>query len=401
MIACVHIPYFAALVMRRLNPTLATLPFIIGEPPEEPERVYAVSPELVDVGIKLGMSIRQARTLYPQARLIPTQPDQYQHVYNELLAALVNFTPLIEPEQLGEVATLYLDLGKLTTHAPVELVKELGSTVRERTGLALALGLANGKFPAQVAATSVTPNRASIVTPGREAIFLAPRPITLLPLEAEFAYRFHLLGLRTLGQLAALPTGAVIVQFGAYGRWLHQLAKGHDNRPVQRHYPPLVEQVRHPFDDPVPDRTILDAVCLALAVELAHRLQAGGRVGRELRLTLHLENGTEWTKQRFLRQPTGQAERLAQSLGFLLDQVTISCGVVAITVSLTDLSPITGQQLDLFAGGGGVEQERRLSDTFSNLIRRYGRNCFYQASLSNPLAYLPEARFQLRPVEEI
>jgi hypothetical protein len=27
MIACVHIPYFAALIMRRLNPTLATLPF--------------------------------------------------------------------------------------------------------------------------------------------------------------------------------------------------------------------------------------------------------------------------------------------------------------------------------------------------------------------------------------
>jgi DNA polymerase IV len=180
----------------------------------------------------------QARTLCPHARLIPTQPDQYQHVYHELLAVLVNFTPLIEPEQLGEVATLYLDLGQLTTHAPVELVKELGSTVRERTGLALGLGLANGKFPAQVAATSVTPNRASIVRPGREAIFLAPRPITLLPLEAEFTYRFHLLGLRTLGQLAALPTGAVIVQFGAYGRWLHQLAKGHDNRPVQRHYPP-------------------------------------------------------------------------------------------------------------------------------------------------------------------
>lgn len=399
MIASLYIPYFAAHLMRRLNPPLATLPFVVGEPPQALERVYAVSPEAADAGIKPGMSLRQAKTLCPQVRLIPHQPDPYQSFYNELLATLVNFTSLIEPDQLGAVVSLYLDLGRLPISKPVEFVKELGQTVRERTGLTPALGLAKGKFPAHVAATSVRPNRASIVSPGREAVFLAPRSITLLPLDPELAYRFHLLGLRTLGQLAALPTGAVLTQFGVHGRWLHQLAKGYDDRLVKPHRPLTVEYVSRQFDDVIGNRLILEAQCQAMATELAHRLQANGQVGRELRLTLHLENGSEWIKLRLLRQATGNAERLGESLKLLLDQVRISCGVVRITVRLGELSQVSGQQLDLFSFGG--EQERRLDEVLPNLVARYGDNRFYQATVTSPLAFLPESRFHLYPVKSL
>lgn len=399
MIASVYIPYFAVHIIRRLNPLLATLPFVVGEPPQAPERVYAVSPEAAEAGIKPGMSLRQAKTLCPQVRLIPHQPDQYQNFYNELLATLVNFTALIEPDQLGAVASLYLDLGRLPFTKPVEFVKELGQTVRERTGLAPAVGLAKGKFPAHVAATSVKPNRASIVSPGQEAVFLAPRSISLLPLEPELAYRFHLLGLRTLGQLAALPSGAVLTQFGVHGRWLHQLARGYDDRPVKPHRPPTVEQITHQFDDAISNRLILEAQCQDMATELTHRLQANGLVGRELRLTLHLENGADWTKLRLLRQTTGKAERLGESLRLLLDQARISCGVVGISVKLGELSQVSGQQLDLFTFGG--EQERRLDEVLPNLAARYGDNRFYQATVTSPLAYLPESRFHLYPVKRL
>jgi nucleotidyltransferase/DNA polymerase involved in DNA repair len=399
MIASLYIPYFAAHIMRRLNSLPATLPFVVGEPSQAPEGVYAVSPEAAEAGIKPGMSWRQAKTLCPQVRLVPHQPDQYQSFYNELLAALVNFTASIEAEQLGVAASLYLDLGRLSVNKPVELVRELGQAVRERMGLAPAVGLAKGKFPAHVAATSVKPNRASIVSPGREAVFLAPRSITLLPLSPELAYRFHLLGLRTLGQLAALPTGAVLAQFGVQGRWLHKLAKGYDDRPVKPHHPSTLEQITRQFDDAISNRLILEAQCQAMATELTHRLQANGQVGRELRLTLHLENGPEWTKLRLLRQATGNAERLGESLRLLLDQARISCGVVGITVKLGELSQVSGQQLDLFTFGG--EQERRLDKVLPNLAARYGDNRFYQAAVISPLAYLPESRFQLYPVKRL
>lgn len=399
MIAAVNIPYFAVGILRQGNPLLATLPFIIGEPPQAPERVYAVSPEAVKIGIRPGMPVRQAQVLCPRIHLVPNQPHHYQNGYTELLAALDQFSAVIEPEQIGASARFYLDLGVLPLKKPVELVKALGQAIRGKSGLAPAVGLAKGKFPAHVAASSVKPNRASIVSPGQEAIFLAPRAVTLLPLDQELAYRFHLLGLRTLGQLAALPAGAMLAQFGVQGRWLHQLARGYDDRPVKPQPLPTTEQITRRFDDAIGNRLILNAQCQILAAELAQRLQIQRQAGRELRLTLRLENETTWTRVRLLRQPTGQAGRLSESLTLLLDQARISCGVVGIAISLSELSPMSGEQLELFTLGG--EQERRLGEVLPHLAARYGEQRFYQALITSPLASLPEARFQLQPTRKL
>ncbi len=194
MIACVTIPDFAVTLARRVDPTLATRPLLVGVPPETPERVYAVSSEVVEAGIRPGMLLRQAQLLYPEAYIIPAQPGQEQAAFDQLLTVLANFTNLIELDSTGQIARGYLDLGYLSGATSVKLVKDLGRTIREQTGLAPALGLASGKFPAQVAAISVSPNRASVIASGREAIFLAPRPIGLLPLDETLAYRVRLLG---------------------------------------------------------------------------------------------------------------------------------------------------------------------------------------------------------------
>lgn len=399
MIAAVNIPHFATQIIGRLNPALAARPFVVGEPPHAPERVYAASPEAAEAGIKPGMAVRQAQVLCPHVRLVPNQPDHYQRCYTELLAALDQFSAAVEPEPIGARARFYLDLGTLSLKRPVEVVKALGQAIREKSGLAPAVGLAKGKFPAYVAASSVKPNRASIVSPGQEALFLAPRAVMLLPLDKELAYRFHLLGLRTLGQLAALPAGAMLAQFGVQGRWLHQLARGIDDRPVKPRRLIITEQITRRFGDAIGNRLVLAAQCQRLAAELAQRLQVQQQAGRELRLTLHLENETTWSRVRLLRQATGQAKPLTESLILLLDQARISCGVVGITVSLGELSPLNGEQLELFIFGG--EQERRLGEVLPQLVARYGEHRFYQALVTSPLATLPEARFQLQPTQKL
>lgn len=396
MIACVLVPHFAAAVERRADPALAGVPLLIGEPPERPERVLAASPEAVTAGVRPGMALWQARLLSPQARLLPARPDRYAGAYRELLDVLADFSARIEPAGIGPAASSYLELGHLGGKDRVELAGQLGRTVREQTRLAPALGLASGKFPPHVAAVSVRPNKAIIIAPGREATFLAPRPISLLPLDEELARRFSYLGLRTLGQLAALPAGAVLVQFGRYGRWLHQLARGQDDRPLSPHRPPLEEQASRRLDGPVVDRLALDRLLGELATELATRLQTGGRVGRELALSLHLENGADWAGQHVLRQATANPERLALALVSLLERARVESGVLGVTASLASLAPAVGQQLDLFSHGGG--QEGRLRALLPDLLARYGPGRLYTPALTNPAAYLLERRFQLQPL---
>jgi nucleotidyltransferase/DNA polymerase involved in DNA repair len=314
---------------------------------------------------------------------------------------------------------IYLDLRDLDWPAAIATVQRIGQVVREQLRLSPAIGLARGKFTARVAAAVAEPGEALLIAPGHEAAFLAPFPVDLLPMDEETARRLRLLGIRTLGQLAALPAGAVLTQLGKEGRLLHRLAQGRDpavspvpgrcgtnrDRPVRPCRPTAVERVARPFDDPVANGTILEAVIRSMAQELATRLRARGYMGRTLTLILHLEDGTTCEERLVLRRPTAGAEHIAQTLCDLLARIRVPCGVVELEVTLTDLVPTTGQQLDLPLTGSGygfvhqTGQEHRLREVLQDLVARYGADRFYRISLTDREARLPERRFRLLTAE--
>jgi hypothetical protein len=247
-----------------------------------------------------------------------------------------------------------------------------------------------------MAASSIGLKRALLIAPGQESGFLAPIPVSALPLDPELARRFHLLGLRALGQLATLPAGAVLTQFGSYGQWLQRLAQGRDDRPVLPYQAQPTEQITRQLDGPVADQLILTALAQAIAGELAQRLVTRGYVSQGLTLILHLEDDTQWQKQINLRQATNCPRLLARHLAALIESVRISQGVVALTVKLTGLSPASPKQFDLFINPTLSRQEQNFEALLPGFLARYGADCFYDLALTNPLAYLPEQRFQLR-----
>src|SRR3989442_14629481 len=94
------------------------------------------------------------------------------------------------------------------------------------------VGWGKGKFVAWVAAPRAKPGGAFIVPPGEEGKFLAAQPVAVLPLDPDAHRRLRQLGLRTLGQLAALPEEAIVSQFGRAGRRWWRLAAGATADPV-------------------------------------------------------------------------------------------------------------------------------------------------------------------------
>src|SRR5204862_486790 len=91
---------------------------------------------------------------------------------------------------------------------------------------AIRVGWGLGKFVSWVAASRAKPGGAVIVRPGEEGRFLSSQPLAVLSLDPDTYRRLRQLGLATLGQLAALPQEAVVLQFGAAGRRIWRLAAG-------------------------------------------------------------------------------------------------------------------------------------------------------------------------------
>jgi nucleotidyltransferase/DNA polymerase involved in DNA repair len=335
--------------------------------------------------------------LCPQAHLRPAHLAQYQQTLNDLAALLATVTAKVETEAGYQAATLYADLTALNRTEQFEFAGHINQTLQQQHQLTPAVGLAGGKFPAYVAAGSIGVNRVLCLTPGQEGSFLAPLEATCLPLEAELARRFELFGLRTVGQFAALPVGAVQAQFGPTGRWLHQLARGYDERPVQAHQVPRVEKITRHLDDPVEDRAVLVRLAQTMIQELATRLATQGQGALTLAFTLHLADAV-WQDRLALRQPTADPARLTRQFTTLIERARITSGVVAITLQLNDLVTLKPEQLGLFAAAYPTEQLRRFGELLPRLVSRYGPDCFFEPVLTSPHATLPERRFQFRRV---
>ena len=398
MIACLLFPYFAAALAQRDDPSLAHTPLIIGGQPWEQKTVYAVSREAARMGVKPGSSLQQAQAICPAARFIPHAQQRDQRVFEQILDCLAAFTPFVEQDEglwqtTERSAGCYLDLRKLSQSEALDKAQHIVQAVKEHFKLALVIGLAGNKFSARVAAASARQNRALLVSPGQEAAFLEPFPVTLLPLDDETVRQLSLLGIYTLGQFAALPAGAVLARFGKTGQLGHQLARGQDSRPVLTYQPRDIEQVARSFDSPVTNRTLLEAVLLKMVQTLAKRLGDRDRMGRELTLLVHLENRTLHEKGLVLRQPTAHPDRLAGALNLLLKEIAPSCGIVGLEITLGALTPLVAEQLSLFVDP--ADQKTQFQDALKNLAALYGDNCFYWTAL-NPAARLPERRFQQR-----
>lgn len=344
--------------------------------------------------LKRGIPLRQAEALCPEAAFISPSEMRYNQTFEELLGILEGFTHLVEPDGLGCV---YLDMGNLRQGQATEVIQYMGQAVREGVHLAAAIGLAGGKFTARVAASCLDAGRTVIIAPESEREFLQDFPVELLPAGEDVIWRLKLLGINTLGQLAALPASAVLTQFGKEGRHLRRLALGRDTRRVIPRRKKEVESSQRAFDHPVDNLSVLEAVTREMAEELVTRLQVSHHMCRELRVVIQFEDGTVRGESTILSQPTFSREKITLNLSQLLKRIDYPGRVASLEIVLGDMIPETGKQLDLFVNR--VEQEARLRRMMRDLVAQYSPDCFYRASLIDRQARLPERRFILLEVD--
>ncbi|MBX3057892.1 MAG: hypothetical protein KF770_15610 [Anaerolineae bacterium] len=406
MIACLAIPYFAAAVERRANDALTPQPLAIGGQPWEARPVYAFSQEVARQGVNAGMSLRLVQVLSPESQFLPAHKPEYGRVSAEVIDVLSDFSPDIEPQELWHSfadSTLHftahgrtlparycLDLDGLPLKEAIHFMQTMGQQLRSQTSFAPTIGLSADKFTAQVAATVSRPNHLLPVEPENHASFLASRPLAFLPLDKETNRRLHLMGIRTLGQLAALLLPALQEQFGSSITHPFQLAQG----PIQPQPAAQEETIRQVFDDPIDNLQVLTAVLTGIVNELTHRLHTAMSAGHTVQLTLEMADGRTCQQTVTLRQPTADPLHILTACQTVIAALNLTSGIMAVTLTLPDLTPATAQQLSLFPGTAIAS---RLQQTAHNLEARYQDGRFYQPILTETQHPLPERRFQLRP----
>jgi DNA polymerase-4 len=387
---CLWAPHLPVQVALADHPELADQPLVIVGRPWDDDQVLDGSAPARAAGVAAGQRLAAAQSRCPQAVVHRADEDVYATLQNALRTVLRDLTPRVETVKLG------LLLADVTHHhalrdneaphrAYTHLARRIHRAAQDATALDVRVGVAPQRFTAEQATRATHPHGWAVVLPGEARGFLAPLPLTTLPADAEMLRRLHILGIRTLGDLARLPRRAVIHQFDARAGFLHDLACGKDPRPVHPDAPPLHLTRTHTWEPPVRRRGPLDAQVARLLQGLAVKLQRTGYQVQGLRISLAIEAGQPLTETCAVEPPTADGERLTRRALTLLARMRPAAGITALTLTLYPLRPayLGATQLALFQAPR-TTRRRQLQETLRRLRQRFGELIIQVAALVAP-----------------
>lgn len=355
--------------------------------------VLAASEEARASGVRPGVTVRQAEALCPGAVVVQPEPVAATRLADRLAAALYELAPAVEVRLDGRI---WLELGGLPSAAGA--VREARRRLRELTGADPRLGLAPGPFTAELAAARARPGRLVWVEDARA--FLAPLPVGELRLSEEQLGRLSLLGLRTLGHLAAIGPRQLESQLGRAGRTAVLAALGAEPVPIRPWRPLAATAARCQLEPPVEDREALLFVARRLAGDLAVELGARGAGARKMRVRLGVEPpGRPEVREAVVRHPLSSAVELFGLVATWLREwkpaMGEAVGVTEIEIEVPETEAAAGRQLGLWTGGDGSAEE--VDAALERLQERHGAEMALRAQPVLPASPIPEQRYALEP----
>jgi protein ImuB len=361
-------------------------------------RVVARSLVAAASGVRIGQRRREAQARCPHVRLVAHEPLADARAFARVAEAVATIVPRLEISRPGLLTfaargpSRYFGGDQAMAQRVTDLVndtlmhagQQVAGQVAGQNAGRVGVGIADGRFAAGVAARHASRHgHPHVVAPGDSPAFLAPLALRWLNDVGDVAPdQVHLLarlGLRSLGDLAALPEPDVLARFGWQGAAARRMASGADDRPAGTEDPPPGLTVDHHFETPVQH---LDAVVFAgrhLVEQLVGSLAAQGRVCTQFVATAETEYGERC--ERIWSLSTGFAvatmvERIRWQLdGWARGQVDdadngpASSGVVHLRLEPTEVRADDGVQLGLWGGRTQADEwARRAATRLAGLV---------------------------------
>ena len=359
------------------RPDLYGGPVIVGH---WEEHVIAVSEEVAPFGVAPGMALRQAEHLCPHATFLPPDQESAAQLRQLISSALYDLAPTVEVRVDG---IAWLDVSGVVRAG--ESIRESRRRLRAAIGREPRLGLAPGPFSARLAAARARPGRLMQVDEART--FLAPLSSHELPLDAEQLERLDLLGLRTLGAVAAIGPRELESQLGLEGRRAVLLARGLEPEQLTPWRPPLFTSAHRQFEPPVEDREALLFVARALCGDLAGELGLRGAGAKSIRVRLIFEASPPQDRESVVRHPLSSPAELFGLIGSWIKEWQPHAPITELWIELPALEAAGRRQLRLWAGGDGNSEE--VTAALERLQERWGDDVVHRpvpALLTSPLS---------------
>lgn len=387
----VDLDAFYASVEQLADPALRGRPVIVGGLGNRGV-VAAASYEARAYGVHSAMPMARARRACPHAAFRAPRMEAYSAASRAVMDILGSFTPLVEPIAADEA---FLDVAgaRRSFGTGPEIGARIRARVLEETGLVASVGAARTKHLAKLASDSAKPDGMLVIEPGTELSFLHPLPARRLwGVGPATQARLDRLGVRTVGDIAAMPEAVLTAALGAaHGRHLHALALNRDPRLVEPSRAAKSVGHEETFATDLTNRSEVAREVTRMSERVARRLRDHGLAARRVQLKVRFGDFRTITRSHTWPEPSNLAHDVAGAARALLDPVDVAPGVRLVGVSagqLTDLPAAPAVQTSLAFDENGSpparQTQRDLEDAIDGVRAKYGEDALGPAALLTP-----------------
>jgi nucleotidyltransferase/DNA polymerase involved in DNA repair len=432
MIVCVFYPRFELLAALGDRRALLSEPAALAPEAGSVQVVGEVSAPAEAFGVVSGMRLGEAMSRCPALRLVPPDPEGVRSLWNEVLDRLEAIGAEVESDRAGAA---YFDAGGLQRIHGGDLAGVLAAA-RCALGAGARFGAAPSRFSAHAAALKARPRRRGRASGGHSARpggvstppggvspllrgvstppggistppgavvvdgtavrrFLAPLPVSLLRIRLELQALpevLEQLGIRTLGELAALPSRAVAERFGHPGLLALDLAQGRDT-PLDPRRPPEPVAERLELPEAASGQQLERALELLVARVLARR-ERRGRSLRAIAVSARFVAGGTWRTTVTLRRASADPARICLALAPKLAE--LPAPAESLTVEVEAFGPPAQDQGRLLDEAAAIRRTK-LGEAVRQARQAAGAEAALRVLEVDPDSRIPERRAVLAP----
>lgn len=393
---------FFASVEQQANPMLRGRPLGVCAYLHKHGCVIAASIEAKRLGMKVGMTVEEAKFRVPSAVFVENDPPKYRAVTSRVFALLDEVTDRVEHYSIDEafldLTGWYRDAAEAAwamTRVRKRITEEIGEWLR------CSIGIAPTRFLAKTASDIEKPNGLVIIDrENLDAILSRLDLEDVCGIGPRIRRRLERAGIHTLLELKRYPVANLMRIFGKYGFYLWCKLQGMEfERVPSSECRVAAKSIGHSYC--VPNRVNREGKVLAVLTRLTER--AGRRMRREglLAGTVSVAVGfrsSDHSHFLHLDEPAQDSFTLVDAACDLLRDLWHGEPVNFLAVTLSNLTPPNEQRrLTSFP----EKSRRRLVSDAIDLVRdRYGDDALVLGSMFHLGDEAPD-RIGFRSVEGI
>jgi DNA polymerase-4 len=359
--------------------------------------VLAKSVAAKKYGIQTGEALVEARQKCPGLVVVPPDYPLYVECSRRLIRFLKKYSPKVEQYSIDE-AFMEMTGTEHLYGQPVLFANELREMIRDRFGFTVNIGVSSNRLLAKMAGELKKPDYTHSLFP--EEI---PKKLWPLPVEELFfvgrAYKkkLHLLGIRTIGELANTDPLILTSHFKSYGKVVRDFANGYDapmlitDAPDNKGYG---NATTVPCD--MTDPLQADRVLLSLCETVGTRLRADRMKARCVAVSICSFEFVRWSHQKMLPSPTDVTVEIFRAAAVIFREMWSGTPIRQIGVHTGMLTHLESYQFNLF---DPVRHDRlmKMDRTVDSIREHMGedavfRACFLKGPVKNMAGGLDASR---------